>query len=87
MKISIFIKIEKITLNDLKEQLLFGHVFILPFWYQWNLFFITIFFILIILLFRNKYNLVLILICITSFIYQYNGKNKKFLKNIKGIQD
>lgn len=45
--------------------------------------FITIFYNLIILLFRKKYtNLVLTVIFITSFIVQYNGQNLLFGKNV-----
>ena len=82
--LSKFIQIEKIlTMKDLKEQLLFGHGFILPLWYQWNLIFITILFNLIVLLFRKHYNFILIIISIISFIYQYNGKNYNYFKKYK----
>ena len=45
-------------------------------WFQWNLIFITLLFILIIFIFKKNYNFILIIIIITAFIYQYNGKNK-----------
>ena len=48
------------------------------FWFQWNLIFITILYIIIILLFKRIINLILILMAITAFIYQYNGKNQKY---------
>ena len=87
--LSNFMKILKnITLEELKVQLLFGSSFIGPLWYQWNLFFVTIFFIFITLLFKNHSNFIFIMISILSFIYQYNGKNlqafKKYTKyNVK----
>lgn len=68
----------KFKVKDLKEQLYFGHGYIFSFWYQWNLIFITIFFILIILLFKKNHNFIFIIINIISFNFQYNGKNIKF---------
>lgn len=47
-------------------------------WYQWNTILITIGFNLIIFVFRNNYNFILIIIAITAFIFQYNGKNVSF---------
>jgi fucose 4-O-acetylase-like acetyltransferase len=78
-KLLIRFKITKneIQIDELKHQLLFGigmkYLFIL--WYQWNIIFFTFFFILVICLFRKNYNFVLIIILITSFVFQYNGKN------------
>ena len=68
----------EVSFKDLKDQLMFGYVYIFPCWYQWNMIFLTIFFIVIISLFRRRYHFILIMISIISFIYQYNGKNKKF---------
>ena len=69
---------EDITFSKLKFQLLYGTgengMGIL--WFQWNLIFITLLFILIIFIFKKNYNFILIIIIITAFIYQYNGKNK-----------
>ena len=78
-KLLILFKITKneIQIEHLKHQLLFGmgimNMYIL--WYQWNIIFITFFFILVICLFRKYYNFVLTIILITAFVYQYNGKN------------
>ena len=61
--------------KDMKYQLLLGHGFVNPFWFQLNLIFIFIIFALIILLFKKSYNYILLLLGITSFLLQYNGKN------------
>ena len=67
--------IKIITYENLKMQYLFGDIFIPTFWYQWDLILITLLFILIVLIFKSHYNFILIILCIQSFIYQYNGKN------------
>jgi fucose 4-O-acetylase-like acetyltransferase len=70
------VKVHKILkYKDLKYQLLLGHGFVNPFWFQFNLIFIFIGFALIISLFKKKYNFILLLLGITSFLLQYNGKN------------
>ena len=61
--------------KDLKYQLLLGHGFAYQFWFQFNLIFIFIGFALIISLFKKNYNYILLLLGITSFLLQYNGKN------------
>jgi predicted membrane protein len=75
----------EIQIDELKHQLLFGigmrNLFIL--WYQWNIIFFTFFFILVICLFRKNYNFVLIIILITSFVCQYNGKNVLIFRKYK----
>jgi fucose 4-O-acetylase-like acetyltransferase len=70
-----------LTFQDLKSQLLFGHNFLIPFWFQWNLIFISILFALIIIIFRRNYNFILLLLGIASFILQYNGKNVLYFNN------
>ena len=72
-----------ITIIDLKLQLLYGFKYIFSLWYQWNLIFITISFILIILIFPKHYNFILIILSIISFIYQYNGKNFLYFSKYK----
>lgn len=67
-----------LTLKDLKFQLLYGHSFLTPFWFQWNLIFISIIFDSLIIIFRRNYNFILLLLGIASFILQYNGKNVLF---------
>ena len=79
--LSRFIIIEKeVTYELLKKQYLFGDKFMPTFWYQCNLIIITILFIVIILIFRDHSNFILIIISIISFIYQYNGKNYQYFK-------
>ena len=75
-----FSKIKKriFTKKDLKYQLLTASGYMLILWFQWNLIFVTILYIIIILLFKRFLNLILILMAITAFIYQYNGKNQKY---------
>lgn len=45
--------------------------------------FITILFILIIFLFRNCHKFVFILLAITAYIFQYNGKNIQYFSKFK----
>ena len=71
----------ELKLIDLKFQLLYGHTFLTPFWFQWNLIFISIVFALIIIIFRRNYNFILLLLGIASFILQYNGKNVLYFNN------
>ena len=74
-----------IKLRELKFQLLYGvgenGLGIL--WFQWNLIFITLLFIIIIFIFKKNYNSIFIIITITSFIYQYNGKNRLYFTKFK----
>jgi hypothetical protein len=73
----------------LKSQLLFGVGlgFMGILWFQWNLIIITILYFLIIIIFGKNTNIFLIFIGITSFIYQYNGKNKLFFSKYKGAKN
>ena len=74
---------QNITLNDLKIQLLTGAGFLPAFWYQWDLIFLTISFSLIIILFRNHYNFISLIISLIAIIYQYNGKNRQYFSKFK----
>ena len=71
-----------LTIKDLRFQLIFGtgRMNMYTFWYQWDIIFITICYKIIIFIFRKKFNYVLTLITITSFLYQYNGKNFAFFR-------
>lgn len=62
------------------HQLLFGNGYIDAFWFQWNLIIITLFYIIIIRLFKKHYTFILIVFHIFAFNYQYNGKNLYFVK-------
>ena len=77
-----FIHIETIiTVKLLIKQLLIGAPIIGALWYQWVLIFISVLINIIILIFKNSYNFILIQLSIVAFIYQYNGKNQDFIKN------
>ena len=78
-----------IPFKKLKSPLLFGvgFGFMDLLWYQWNLIIITILYFIIIFIFPKNSNIFLILIGITSFIYQYNGKNKLAFSKIKGAKN
>ena len=80
--IKIIPKSKILTFNDLKFQLLFGTEYMDTFWYQWNLILISISFVLITLFLKN-YIFIFIIISITSFLYQYNGKNLQYLGQYK----
>ena len=66
------------TLKDLKDQLLWGHNFVVQFWFQWNLILITLLYIFIIFLFKNNFLLILQLLAIFSYALQYSEYNKQF---------
>ena len=73
-----FIKINKIlTFENLKFQILYGFVinYMGALWYQWNLIFFSICYYLIPLCTKNNITFLILLINITVFILQYNGKN------------
>ncbi len=70
LKLSINIYIN-ISFKDLKQQYLYGFGLLGHFWYQWDLIFITIIYYFRSLLFKAHLNFILILISISSFIYQY----------------
>ena len=85
--ISKYIEVKIYTFEQVKQQLLVGNAIIHPFWYTWNLIFITILFILIIFLFRNCHKFIFILLSITAYIYQYNGKNMRYFSRFKKNAD
>ena len=65
------------TLKDLINQLLWGNIFIIQFWFQWDLIFITLLFIIIIFFIRNNYKFIFLLLANFAYILQYSGYNKK----------
>lgn len=77
-------KISKcMTIEDLIYQLLYGSRYLSVLWFQWDLIMLTIVFYLIYILFKKMFNFILIMLSISSFIYQYNGHNiKRFKKEI-----
>ncbi len=70
-----------ITVKLLIKQLLIEAPIIGALWYQWVLIFMSVLINIIILIFKNSYNFILIQLSIVAFIYQYNGKNQHFIKN------
>ncbi len=74
--ISFFLKNNlKNTFNDLKMQLLAGHCFMTVLWFQYNLIFTTLLFLIIILLFKQKTILILINLWNIAFFFQYSNIN------------
>ena len=73
---------KKILLYDLINQLLWGESFIIQFWFQWDLFFITILFFILISFCRKNHLFVLQLLGILSYVLQYSEYNLKFYKKI-----
>lgn len=66
----------------LKLQLLYGHMYMVQFWYLWDLIVITIVFKIIILIFKTNSLFILHIVLIVSYLTQYSGFGYKniFLK-------
>lgn len=82
--------IQKITKNnklysikDLKNQLLWGNIFIIQFWFQWDLIMITIMFFILIFVLKNNYFFYLQLLAFFAYFLQYSGYNLKFYKLLR----
>ena len=73
------------NLKGLVKHLITGHVLNIPLWYQAILMFTTIFFLIIIFIFRNNILLAFHILSLISYILQYSGLNyyliKKYLTN------
>lgn len=63
------------SLKDLKNQLLFGHSFMTVLWFQWDLIFVTIFFIIIELLFSKDKIFILLILEVFAYYFQYSNYN------------
>lgn len=68
------------TIKDFIINIIDGHQFNYVLWFQNNLILLTILFLIIIFIFRNKYLLVLFLLAILAYILQYTGFNYYFFK-------
>lgn len=80
--LSIIFKIKIATsFQLLKNQLLTGHSFIEPLWFQWCLIFQTFLFILIELLFHKYIIFILLNIEIASYYLQYSNFNYNYFQN------
>ena len=77
-----FIYIKRIIIVKLLiKQFLIGAPVITPLWYHSVLIFYTIMLNINVIIFKNSYNFVSIIISIVAFILQYNGKNEQFIKD------
>lgn len=71
--IHLFIPKRKISLHDLKLQILLGTQFMVPLWYLFGLLLLTILFFIISNLFKNQFLLCIQLLGIFSLILQYSN--------------
>ena len=65
----------KISLNDLKIQLMTGHCFMTVLWFQYNLIFATLLMVIIIFLSLNNSISIMLNLCIFAFYFQYSNIN------------
>lgn len=70
----------KHTIKDFIINIIDGHQFNYVLWFQNNLILLTLLFLIIIFIFKNKYLLVLLLLAILAYILQYTGINYYFFK-------
>jgi len=70
-----------VSYEALKNQLLWGCVYIDPFWFIWAMLIITIAIFIIIFIFRKHYLFILQIILIIAYILQYSGSNYNKYKN------
>ena len=63
---------KKISLHDLKLQLIIGRQFSIPLWFLFSMIFLTILFIITIIIFKHYFLFVLQILCIISYIMQYS---------------
>lgn len=68
------------SLIDFLHNLMNGRIFNCALWFQNILILLTIIFVIIILLFKNSYIYILILLGILAYIFQYTGLNYKFFR-------
>jgi len=71
------------SIEDLKNQLLWGNIFIIQFWFQWNLIMITIILFILIFILKNNYIFYLQLLAFFAYFLQYSGYNMKFYKILR----
>lgn len=67
----------KLSLNELKIQLMTGHCFMSVLWFHYNLIFATLLIIIIIFLSSNYFVLIMLNLCIFAFYFQYSNLNYK----------
>ena len=66
------------SFRDYLINLMNGHIFLVPLWFQNNLFLLTLVFTIIIFLFKNKYIYILNILSLLAIISQYSGFNYTF---------
>lgn len=71
------------SFKDLINQLLWGNIFIIQFWFQWDLIMITIFFYLFIFIFEKYHLFGFQLLAIFAYFLQYSEYNLKFYLILK----
>jgi len=76
----IFKNIELYSIGNLINQLLWGNIFIIQFWFQWDLIMITLMFSIFIFIFKNNYLFYLQLLVFFAYFLQYSGYNMKLYK-------
>ena len=69
-----------ITIKSLIKQYLIGAPVIGPLWYHTIMILYYILLNINVIIFKNSYNFIAIIISIVAFIVQYNGINQKFIK-------
>ena len=70
--------LKKYSFNDLKNQLIWGDIFIGQFWFQWVLIFLTSIFYSIRYISEKNFLFLIQILSYFSYILQYSGINKKF---------
>ena len=74
---------KKYSFKDLKNQLLWGTIYIIQFWFQWDLIMLTIiYYIIIVLLKKKNYLFFLQLLAFFAYFLQYSGYNLKFYNSL-----
>lgn len=74
---------KKYSIKDLKNQLLWGCIFIIQFWFQWDLIILTIIYFILIFILKKNYLFYLQLLAFFAYFLQYSGYNLKFYKTLK----
>jgi hypothetical protein len=74
---------KKYSIKDLQNQLLWGNIFIIQFWFQWDLIMLTIIYFIIIFILKKNYLFFLQLLAIFAYFLQYSGYNLKFYKILR----
>lgn len=74
---------KKYSIEDLKNQLLWGNSFIIQFWFQWDLIMIMIMVFILIITLKHYYLFYIKLLAFFSYFLQYSGYNMKFYKALR----